>query len=719
MTTMQASRRTRRLLLEWPLLAAVLLLFGLYLAYQHWNEYQQIDIEQRARLTQQTLVIKKNLVPQIVAANKALESIIHDLPILKTDPGAQVWLNRRLKVFGDMMPGARLFLVVNAQGQVTFSTDERALGINVAKRDYFLLAASQNNPRTLYLTPPFKTFLGTYSMSLVRSLSGPTGEFDGLVLSSLDQNFSKAVLNSVLFTSDSRSSLAHGDGLLFLREPNAPNVIGMNLALPGSMFSRHRDSGQSVSEMTDTSSTTGEMRLTALRTIWPADLQLDKPLVVAVSRDLREVFSLWRNHAQMEAGLFFALVVITTLSQYFYQRRQRITGRAEEQQQLALRQSQAHLEQAQHIAQVGSWELDLQTDTLQWSKEIFRLFEIDATKFSANYASFLNAIHPDDREMVNQAYTASLTTRAPYEIIHRLQMADGRIKWVQERCDSDFDSEGKALRSRGTVQDISEVRSAQIALDQLNAELEQRVAQRTVDLQHATEEAERASAAKSEFLAHMSHELRTPLNAVIGFAQLLVVDCTPPLSPQQLANAQDILDAGQHLHQLVSAVLDLSRIESGRLDLSLEPVALAPLIGECVAQIRPLAAQRSLTLEVEVDESLSVQADALRLKQVLLNLLSNAVKYNRPGGQIRLCYSVSAAQQLRLEVHDTGDGIAAADIAHLFQPFERLGNALNGIDGTGIGLALSQRLVHAMGGRIGVSSVLGTGSCFWVELALP
>ena len=443
MTTMQTSRHTRRQRLEWPLLAAVLLLFGLYLAYQQWNEYQQIDIEQRARLTQQTLVIEKNLLPQIVAANNALKSLTRDVPFLKADPGRQVWLNRRLKVFADMLPGARVLLVVNAQGQVTAASDEKVLGVNVAQRAYFLLAASANNPQTLYLAPPFKTFLNTQSMALVRSLSGPQGEFAGLVLTLLEEDFPKAVLNSVLFTSDSRSSLAHGDGLLFLREPNAQDVIGKNLALPGSLFNRHRDSGQPASVMADTSSTTGEMRLTALRTIWPADLQLDKPLVVTVSRDLREVFSRWRNHVQMEAGLFFALVVLTTLSQYFYQRRQRMIDRAEEQQQLALRQNQAHLEQAQRIARVGSWELDLQTDTLQWSKEIFRLFEIDAAKFDATYAAFLNAIHPDDREMVSQAYAASLTTGAPYEITHRLQMADGRIKWVQERCNSDFDSRAK------------------------------------------------------------------------------------------------------------------------------------------------------------------------------------------------------------------------------------------------------------------------------------
>jgi hypothetical protein len=228
------------------------------------------------------------------------------------------------------------------------------------------------------------------------------------------------------------------------------------------------------------------------------------------------------------------------------------------------------------------------------------------------------------------------------------------------------------------------------------------------------QEAERANAAKSEFLSRMSHELRTPLNAIIGFAQLLEIMDTPPLSPQQEENVREILKAGQHLLTQVNEVLDLARIESGRIELSIETVALAPLVADCIGQLRPLATRRAIAVAAELAPGLALKADPGQLKLVLLNLLSNAIKFNRSGGRVDI--RAATATNIRIEVSDTGRGIAAAHLERLFRPFERLESSYEGIEGTGIGLALVKKLVEAMDGTVGVDSQVGSGSTFWFEL---
>ena len=269
---------------------------------------------------------------------------------------------------------------------------------------------------------------------------------------------------------------------------------------------------------------------------------------------------------------------------------------------------------------------------------------------------------------------------------------------------------------------VALVRDANSAPDYFIAVIEDITARKDTEAALlAARAAERANAAKTEFLSRMSHELRTPLNAVLGFAQLLQLDTAQPLTPPQKVRVSHIEHAGAHLLAMINDVLDLSRIESGGMPLSTEAVALPALVQESFALVANVARDAGVRLDVAPPSAAQradhVRADHLRLRQVLLNLLSNAIKYNRPDGSVTVRWSAAAeGGMVQLQVSDTGRGLSAEQCAHLFEPFNRLGAERSNVEGTGIGLVVTQRLVHLMGGAIGVDSVSGAGSCFTVSL---
>lgn len=311
----------------------------------------------------------------------------------------------------------------------------------------------------------------------------------------------------------------------------------------------------------------------------------------------------------------------------------------------------------------------------------------------------LQRIHPDDVDRFRNDYWTPSEAGIAAVVEYRIISTDGGVRWVRAKSTPVAHPDRRFRRSAIIVQDITVNRQAEFAL-------------------RSARDAQKAAAAKNEFLSRMSHELRTPLGAILGFAQLLELD---PLTEEQVTAIRYILRGGRHLLALIDDVLDISKIDGDRLELFPETVLVSRLLIEAIDATTPQADAAGITLSLarSADADRSVVVDIRRFSQVVRNLLSNAVKYNRPGGRVDISARVDDDARLSILVADTGRGIRTQDLPRLFTPFERLGAQTDGIDGTGIGLALSHRLMTLIGGSLTVSSEVGSGSTFTATLPLP
>ena len=362
----------------------------------------------------------------------------------------------------------------------------------------------------------------------------------------------------------------------------------------------------------------------------------------------------------------------------------------------ALRSADERAALAARSAGIGTWEATLDGTFERWDEQMFRLRGLAPQPQPPSREQRLAMVHPDDRAHNIDAVGTTLASPEVARYEFRVVLPDGSLRWLASRSIPVFDETGKVQRRLGVNWDVSDARDAELARQRIVV-------------------AERASQAKSQFLARMSHELRTPLNAVLGFTQLLQIEADVQAAADRSAKLGHIRAAGEHLLSLIDGVLDLSGLEAGHLRLEPEPIALVDIVEQVLPLVTRLAQQHGIALKTAALSG-AVTADRTRLVQVLVNLLSNAVKYNRPGGSVTISAGPDQGTTC-IVVADTGRGMTGDQLAHLFEPFNRLGIEREGIEGTGIGLTIVKALVNGMGGTIDVRSRAGEGTT--VEVRLP
>ena len=372
-----------------------------------------------------------------------------------------------------------------------------------------------------------------------------------------------------------------------------------------------------------------------------------------------------------------------------------------------LQESEARLKEAQRLARVGSWKRELATGELSWSDEIFRIFEVDPS-VAPTYKTFITRVHPEDRALVAEAYQRSFDARENYDLVHRLVMADGRVKFVRVSGFTEFDG-NNAVRSVGTVQDITEMHTAEEALKRLNEDLEQRVVERTREMSVLNRELE-------AFAYSVSHDLRTPLRSIDGFASLLEEEFGATLTREARSYVNRIRTSSRRMGNLISDLLALAHLNSA--ELRLEAVDLTR-IAQSIS--RELAASDPVRkVQWRIDEGMQVWADRGLMWVVLQNLLGNAWKYTgqTPNAEIAFTHSLRSDGLPEFCVCDNGAGFDMACADQLFEPFKRL-HAHHEFEGSGVGLATVHRVLERHGGSVRGQGAIGQGASFCFHLPAP
>lgn len=699
---------------EWLVLSTALILIGIVLLIAHRTEANRVESSERERLRVITDFVASDIMRSLTTINYVMGGVIKDYLTEPSTPASSHFLTLRLKALQGAIPGVRALLVINARGTITHTTNPELTNRDVSYRSYFKNVRDRPGAASLYISAPFQSFRPEPDLVVAasREVSDGAGGFNGLVVAVLDRTYFSTPFSGGLYAPDVWAIVVHGDGKQIINFPaKMPGIDGTDLNRKGTFFQRHISSGTSETILSGRVYTTGEYRLMNLRTIFSPELGMDKAVVIGLSREISAISLPLKRNAFILGFVFLALASVGgVLLRWRQSHRAKVEAA-----NAALEDDRRKVE---HDIRQNKAELD--------SERRFRTLIEDAPLAIAILRGGLFIYtNPRYRDLHGYAYDDDLTN-VPW---HTMITMQSRATLIQQEAliiaDSPIEQrfETVGLGKGGVLVPIFKTTTRVDLIDgAATLVLAQDISlQKNAEhaLIHARDVAEAASRSKADFLANMSHEIRSPLNAILGFTYLLE---RASLNFDAHEMVGKIQASGRILLAIINDILDLSKIESGHMVIEESIFRLSDVIDNVAATMGVAVAEKDIQLVVHpcpVDTS-SLLGDSLRLEQILSNLTGNAIKFTNVG-QVALRVSLVSREAgnvvLRFSVTDTGIGIDPALQEEIFSAFTQADTSITRrFGGSGLGLSICRRLVDLMGGQMGVTSELNSGSEFWVTL---
>lgn len=689
-------------------ISLLFLVLALLLGLELHDEHEKRARREQERLTSLAAALNVNIAEQLRASSRMLDALSLDIPGLLGEKDGRQRLNHRMHLLTEALTGVRTLLLVDASGDVVSSNRPELLAQNFHDSDRYKTLRGSSDVSTLFVSKPFTTPLGAYTVSLGKVLVNKRGEFDGYLLAIVDPAYFSILFRSLLYAPDMRLSVVHGDGAVFYSTQETPDIRGTSLLKNAeSVFNQHMKSGQKAGFYIDRATTTGDIRFIAVQTVWPNAGKADKPLVVAVSREEAAIFHSWKISAWLKVALFGGLILVVVIGQTLLSRRKRafqelqlekhaLAQAAEEK----IRESNAQFRAYFDNMAVGAAQLDASGVYVLVNDRYCEMTGYSREEMVGRMKPF-DLTHPDDVANEAAQMREFLGSEGKnLELEKRMIRKDGEVIWFMVSAHAARELDGTLKFVTAVIQDISQRK-------RMMAELEE-----------AKNAAEVANRAKTLFLGNMSHEMRTPLHQISGIAGLFRRD---PLNDKQLHRLDLLEQATKRMDAVIGGILSLVDLESKSTTVQVASMDVQSIITNAVTLLRQSAETKGLRLEQHIASlPLDLLGDERHFNTILMCFGNNAIAYSEKG-QIGIwvsCDSEDAESvMLRIEVQDEGMGIASENQARLFEHFEQADNSnTRRFGGTGVGLAIVKRLARLMGGDAGCRSVLGEGSTFWATM---
>lgn len=694
----------------WLILGTVLLSLAAVVGFNLRLDHERVEAREQERLLAQAKVVQLILDEQFT-------SLYHVLGALSLDWAAQGKardFNTRLATLAESMPGVRTIFIMDAQGTIQATSRPELSGKNFSHRAYFTAIRKAPALDMLYVSPPFLSSLGTFTINLGRMIAGPRGEFNGIVTAALEPKYFTPLMGSILYAPDMWVHIIHGEGSIFLSVPEREGVPGKNLAQKGTFFSQHMASDRDSSIFTGRALSTGEDRMLVISTIRPPGLRMDVPLVLGVARDVNAVYALWRSDAQWQVGLLLAVSVLSCVGLHIVERRKKEYERQKMLADKALADSERFMRTiTENIpGMVGYWGADLRCGYANGA-----YVEWFGRSRQELLGTHIKSLLGGELYSKNEPYILGALAGQPQLFERTIVRPDGRTGHTLVHYIPDLVDEGV----RGffvLVTDITELKTAQLELENRVEERTEELRQTVLALREAMTQAESASRMKSEFLANLSHELRTPLNPIVALTGLVL---DTELTAEQRDYLEDVRQAAQKLLQLFNRLLELMELE--RYVPVQGPIALQSLLDIALQGGAVPAGKKGLRLlsSMAADLPEVIWSDLNLLRMALLELVDNAVRFTSEGEVSIALTRVDevAGERLCISVRDTGMGIPAERLADISTGLTQADSHLDKrFAGLGVGMAKTRKAAALLGGHLEVESALDRGSTFRILLPL-